>query len=101
MTARRADALAVVADALPNAMAVSGDITDDAHRARLVRAVLERYGRLDGLVNNAGSLRVLTAFREDASAFQEMLDVNLLAPFDLARRSALAMREAAAAPSST
>jgi NAD(P)-dependent dehydrogenase (short-subunit alcohol dehydrogenase family) len=78
---------------LPNAMAVSGDITDDAHRARLVRAVLERYGRLDGLVNNAGSLRVLTAFREDASAFQEMLDVNLLAPFDLARRSALAMRE--------
>ena len=93
VTARRADALAGVADALPNAMAVSGDITDDAHRARLVRAVLERYGRLDGLVNNAGSLRVLTAFREDASAFQEMLDVNLLAPFDLARRSALAMRE--------
>lgn len=93
VTARRADALAVVADALPNAIAVAGDITDDRHRARLVQAALDRFGRLDGLVNNAGSLRVLTAFREDASAFQEMLDVNLLAPFDLARRSALAMRE--------
>ena len=93
VTARRADALAVVADGLPNAMAVAGDITDDRHRARLVQVALDRFGRLDGLVNNAGSLRVLTAFREDASAFQEMLDVNLLAPFDLARRSALAMRE--------
>ncbi len=93
VTARRADALAVVADALPNAMAVAGDITDDRHRARLVQATLDRFGRLDGLVNNAGSLRVLPAFREDATAFQEMLDVNLLAPFDLARRSALAMRE--------
>jgi NAD(P)-dependent dehydrogenase (short-subunit alcohol dehydrogenase family) len=38
-------------------------------------------------------LHVLTAFRENAAAFQEMLDVNLVAPFDLARRAALAMRE--------
>jgi NAD(P)-dependent dehydrogenase (short-subunit alcohol dehydrogenase family) len=93
VTARRADALAVVANALPNALAVTGDVTDDRHRARLVQAALDRFGRLDGLVNNAGSLRVLPEFREDSSAFQEMLDVNLLAPFDLARRSALAMRE--------
>jgi NAD(P)-dependent dehydrogenase (short-subunit alcohol dehydrogenase family) len=93
VTARRADALTKVAECLPNGLAVAGDITLDAHRARLVQATMERFGRLDGLVNNAGSLHVLTAFRENAAAFQEMLDVNLVAPFDLARRAALAMRE--------
>src|SRR3954451_18158510 len=58
VTARRADALASVADALPNTTAIAGDITDDRHRARLVQDVIDRFGRLDGLVNNAGSLRV-------------------------------------------
>jgi NAD(P)-dependent dehydrogenase (short-subunit alcohol dehydrogenase family) len=35
-------------------LAVAGDVTVAADRERLVRATLERFGRIDGLVNNAG-----------------------------------------------
>lgn len=93
LTARSGEALKCVASQLPEAVAVSGDITDDDHRARLVARTLDRFGRIDGLVNNAGRLQVTTAFREDAAAFRDMLELNLLAPYDLARRCACAMRE--------
>ncbi len=33
---------------------IAGDITSDADRRRLVAATLEKFGRIDGLVNNAG-----------------------------------------------
>ena len=36
------------------AMAVHCDVTADADLARLVAATVERFGRIDGLVNNAG-----------------------------------------------
>src|SRR4051794_24111404 len=44
---------AVAAD-LPDATYVQGDIGDPDTGRRLVQAALERWGRLDGLVNNAG-----------------------------------------------
>jgi NAD(P)-dependent dehydrogenase (short-subunit alcohol dehydrogenase family) len=93
LTARSGETLRLVASRLPDAVAVPGDVTDDDHRARLVSTTLDRFGRIDGLVNNAGRLQVTTAFREDAAAFREMLELNLLAPYDLARRCASAMRD--------
>jgi NAD(P)-dependent dehydrogenase (short-subunit alcohol dehydrogenase family) len=33
---------------------VAGDVTSDADRRKLVAATLEKFGRIDGLVNNAG-----------------------------------------------
>jgi short-subunit dehydrogenase len=35
-------------------LAVAGDVTSDADRRRLVDATLTKFGRIDGLVNNAG-----------------------------------------------
>lgn len=43
-----------VAASLPDATYVQGDISDPATGPRLVAAALDRWGRLDGLVNNAG-----------------------------------------------
>jgi ketoreductase RED2 len=43
-----------VADALPDAVYVQGDIGDPATATALVDAAQQRWGRLDGLVNNAG-----------------------------------------------
>ncbi len=37
-----------------NVFAVAGDVTSDADRRRLVEETLRRFGRIDGLVNNAG-----------------------------------------------
>jgi len=58
ITARRAEPLQVLARKLDptgaTVLAVAGDVTGDADRRRLVAATLEKFGRIDGLVNNAG-----------------------------------------------
>jgi len=56
--ARRAERLGALCAELDStgkcALAVAGDVTVAADRERLVRATLEKFGRIDGLVNNAG-----------------------------------------------
>jgi short-subunit dehydrogenase len=58
ISARRQDRLEALARELDpegqRVLAVAGDITLDADRRRLVDATIARFGRIDGLVNNAG-----------------------------------------------
>ncbi len=58
LTARRAERLTELARELDasgaRVLAVPGDLTLAADRERIVAAGLEKFGRLDGLVNNAG-----------------------------------------------
>ncbi|GGQ26586.1 3-oxoacyl-ACP reductase [Actinomadura coerulea] len=46
--------VALINDAGGEAMAVEVDVTDEAATYRMAEAVAERWGRIDGLVNNAG-----------------------------------------------
>ena len=58
ITARRPERLAALARELDpagaNVLTVAGDITNDVDRRQLVAATLAKFGRIDGLVNNAG-----------------------------------------------
>jgi len=58
LAARRPDRLDTLARELDptgtNVLAVAGDITSAADRQKLVDAALAKFGRIDGLVNNAG-----------------------------------------------
>jgi NAD(P)-dependent dehydrogenase (short-subunit alcohol dehydrogenase family) len=58
ISARRADRLEALARELDptgvHVLAVAGDVTSDEDRRRLVAAAREKFGRIDGLVNNAG-----------------------------------------------
>src|SRR5258708_4639060 len=58
LSARRADRLqALVREIDPSGaktLAVAGDITSEADRRKLVDETLRKFGRIDGLVNNAG-----------------------------------------------
>lgn len=58
LSARRAERLAALAHELDPTgaavVAVPGDVTDAADRGRIVATALARFGRIDGLVNNAG-----------------------------------------------
>lgn len=58
ITARRQERLDTLVRELDptgtNILAVAGDITSDADRRNLVSAALAKFGRIDGLVNNAG-----------------------------------------------
>lgn len=62
-----------------------GDITDEAFIARSVEIVRQRWGRADVLVNNAGISFIAPAESIEASAFRRVLEINLVAPFLLAK----------------
>src|SRR5215213_1309469 len=92
LAARRADRLARLRGELPGVDAVACDVTDAGDRERLVATVMERHGRLDGLINNAGVGATGPALKTSVEAFGRVLDVNLTAPFALACLAATRMR---------
>jgi NAD(P)-dependent dehydrogenase (short-subunit alcohol dehydrogenase family) len=58
---------------------VQTDVTDAGQVAGLVAATLERHGRIDALVNNAGaSLHDTTIEQLDLGEFHQVLDLNLV-----------------------
>jgi NAD(P)-dependent dehydrogenase (short-subunit alcohol dehydrogenase family) len=77
--------LAAVRGAGVEAEEVVGDLTDEAVIARAVEEMRGRWGRVDVLVNNAGISLIAAAETVDAATFRRMLEVNLVAPFLLAR----------------
>jgi NAD(P)-dependent dehydrogenase (short-subunit alcohol dehydrogenase family) len=72
---------------------VLGDISDEAVVARAVEVVRKRWGRVDVLVNNAGISFISPAETVEAARFRRVLEVNLLAPFLLAKAFGAMMLE--------
>jgi len=73
------------------AMLVGGDVADAGEVERMVGEIRDRYGRLDVLVNNAGSLierRTLSEMTEDL--WDRVMDVNLKSVY-LCSRAVLPM----------
>lgn len=71
--------------------AVRADLRDPAHAEALVSACTEAFGRLDGLVLNAGVQALGPAEEEDLGAFADVLAVNVTAQMALAAAGARAM----------
>jgi NAD(P)-dependent dehydrogenase (short-subunit alcohol dehydrogenase family) len=85
VAARRVDRLEALVDELPDAIAVGCDVSDDDQCRALVASTLERYGRVDVLVNNAGLSDAPAAAEDvDMEVFRRVVDVNLNACFLLA-----------------
>ena len=82
-----------MAGELERAHVVPCDLAEAGVPEALVRATLERFGRVDVLVNNAGVSEPTPAFDESTDHFAATLRVNLVAPFELARESARSMVE--------
>jgi NAD(P)-dependent dehydrogenase (short-subunit alcohol dehydrogenase family) len=83
LAARRAERLDALRAELPGVDTVVCDVTDSADRERLVAEVLERHGRIDGLVNNAGAGAHGPALKTSVEHFAQVVDLNLTAPFAL------------------
>ena len=75
-----------LAGALPEATYLQGDVADPDQATRLIERSVERYGRLDVLVNNAGISRVVEhtdLAGASPALWRELLDVNLIGPWVL------------------
>lgn len=83
--ARRKPELDDLAAELPNVLAIEADVSKEADLARLVEGAIERFGRIDALVNNAGTIAVVPAVEEDGESFRKVLEVNLTGPFLLSQ----------------
>ncbi len=76
----------IVAATGHNATLIPLDLRDTAAIDRLASALLERFGRLDGLMGNAGVLGTLGPLENiSPAAFQEALEVNFTANWRLIR----------------
>lgn len=62
------------------------DISDYDACGRVAGRALERFGRIDSLVNNAGLIQPIAAIAEsDPAQWRYNIDVNLIGPFNLIR----------------
>jgi NAD(P)-dependent dehydrogenase (short-subunit alcohol dehydrogenase family) len=77
-----ADVAAASADAIRaaggKAIACPADITDWAEAGRLIATCIDTFGRIDGLMNNAGLFHMNKAWDFDPEAARAMVDVNVL-----------------------
>jgi NAD(P)-dependent dehydrogenase (short-subunit alcohol dehydrogenase family) len=94
--ARRADRLALLAEQHERVVPLAADVADRDQVEGIVPTALERFGRLDILVNNAGITAAGRALTEDIDDFRRVLEVNLVATYQLARRAGAVMVEAGA-----
>ncbi|HWD63273.1 MAG TPA: SDR family oxidoreductase [Humibacter sp.] len=73
------------------ASAVAGRADDPEHRAAVLAHTLDRYGRLDHLMNNAGINPLFGPMLDaDLAAVRKMIDVNVLAAFEWTRDAVMA-----------
>jgi NAD(P)-dependent dehydrogenase (short-subunit alcohol dehydrogenase family) len=75
----------------PDVLAVAGDIADPKTAERVVSQAIERFGRVDSLVNNAG-IFIAKPFTEYTDEdYANMLGTNLNGFFNITRRTAKGM----------
>lgn len=73
------------------AIGFAGDVTDEAAIEQFAWAVFDRYGRADVVVNNAGISHIAAAEETRAADYRRVLEVNLVAPFLVAKAFATKM----------
>ncbi len=92
-TAREAAALATLS-AVKRIRTVALDVTDPRSIATAVAALLERDGRLDALVNNAGYAQYGAAEEVSAEQWRAQFDVNFFGAIETTRAVLPALRSA-------
>ncbi|PEQ13641.1 2-deoxy-D-gluconate 3-dehydrogenase [Novosphingobium sp. PC22D] len=96
LIARREDRLVVLAEELRatgvEVLTVTADLKADGSPERCVAETVAGLGAPDILVNNAGVTRTQPAMDYDGDAFAHLFEINVRAPFEMARHTARQMK---------
>jgi 3-oxoacyl-[acyl-carrier protein] reductase len=77
------------------AVLAKGDVASDADCRALAKTALDKWGRIDALINNAGITKYAAATDLDALGaedFQRLYAVNVIGPYQMIRACAPAMK---------
>jgi 3-oxoacyl-[acyl-carrier protein] reductase len=94
---KSADKAKEVAAKCKDAILVQADTGEDADCRKLAQAALDKWGRIDALVNNAGTTKFVKHTDLDglqADDFLRIYRVNVVGPFQMARACAPALKQA-------
>jgi short-subunit dehydrogenase len=80
LLARTKDVLEKLSAQLSDSLAIVADMTDVNRVRQAVRAVHDHYGRIDGLVNNAGRSYAASVEDIEPELFDEIFHLNVLGP---------------------
>ena len=83
--ARREDRLHDLANQYPNVMAAKCDVGVEADCNNLVETVINKYQKIDILINNAGISDPIPALEEDLDQFKRVIQIDLISCFHLAQ----------------
>jgi len=86
-----AAAKAIISETGMEALYFGGDITDEAYCRRLSEQAVARFGRLTGLVNNAGIYPPVDFFECDGELFDKIYAVNVRGAYLCTKYAAAAM----------
>ncbi|NII11388.1 pteridine reductase [Oleiagrimonas sp. C23AA] len=76
---------------------LQADLEDESAPKALIEAVLARFGRLDGLINNASAFFDTPLSSATVAQWHTLLATNAQAPFFLAQQAAPALRDSGGA----
>lgn len=67
------------------ALTVQGDVSSFEDCERFIKEIIEKFGRIDVLVNNAGITKDMLLARMKEEDFKQVIDVNLVGTFNVTK----------------
>jgi 3-oxoacyl-[acyl-carrier protein] reductase len=99
-SAKEAESVAENCRGHGDAIAVQGDVSNDSDCRRMTKTALEKWGRIDALVNNAGTTQFVPMDDLEAlnaADFEHVYRVNVLGPYYMSRAVAPYMKKSGGA----
>ena len=84
---------AAVSEMGPNAFGIAGDLENADTPGRIVNEAIERFGRLDGVVNNAAIVTRARFGDTNAAMFDQTMAINVRAPFLICQAAAAHLKK--------
>ena len=89
------EATAAIQNSGSRAASIAGDLTETKFSDKIIERLVEEFGSVDIIVNNAGYTWDSVIQKTTDEQFQAMLDIHLVAPFRILRSAAHWLRDRA------